>query len=218
MNIALLIFTDGRKECLKKTVASAEARLVGTIQSRIVINDSADRRYAAWLDATFPGYERVHHEQRRGFCGAVQSGWANVPSDTDYIVHLEDDFLFNEPVELAHVIAVLGAHPHLAQMALRRQALGREVAFGGFVEQFSESYTETSWNGFHWFEHQRFFTTNPCVYPRRILELGWPAPPECEGHFGFRLWPAGYKCAFWGKKSDAPKVHHIGTHRVGTGY
>jgi hypothetical protein len=218
MNVTLLLFTDGRRKLLLKTAASLDERLSGPVSTRLLINDSGDAAYGSFLDARFPHYQRVHHGKRLGFCGAVQSGWANLPKDTDYVVHLEDDFLFNEQISLTDVIEVLDAHPYLAQMALRRQALGHEVKFGGFVERFTDSYTDVAWRGFHWFEHQRFFTTNPSVYPVRITKLGWPSAPECEGHFAFRLWPAGYKCAFWGRKSDAPKVHHIGTHRAGTGY
>ena len=218
--VTLLVITDGRAVCLKETLISAGEKLIGRIDHQLMIDDSADGRYAAWLDSTFPNFQIIHHPERRGFCGAIQSAWANLPHTTNYIVHLEDDFTLNEPWYLGDVIDVLEANPHLAQMALRRQPVGHEVRFkGGFVEEFWDSYTDREWNGHHWFEHQRFFTTNVSIYPRRITDLGWPSAPHCEGHFGLdRLFPAGFRCAFWGRKADPPKIQHIGDSRVGTGY
>lgn len=217
--VTQLVITDGRKEYLQQTLDSAGKNIIGNITHRIMVDDSCNPEYAAWLDATYPEFTIAHSTTRLGFAGAIQKGWSMLPRNTEFCLHLEDDFTFNERWDQRDAINILDSHPDVAQIALRRQAVGHEVNFGGFVEQFPDSYTDMEWGGLHWFEHKRFFTTNPSLYPVRITELGWPDAPHSEGKFGIeRLFPAGYKTAFLGKKSDPPKVHHIGEIRNGTGY
>ncbi len=219
MNLKLLVFTDGRLECLQRTIASANENLIGKFSKKILINDSPDFAFQERIAQLYGlEFEIKNHGRRKGFCHAIQSGWSELSPDTDYVFHLEDDFTFNEPVLLPVLVEILEHHMNLCQIALKRQAWGHEVNFGGFMEQFPDSYENVTWAGLRWCEHKRFFTTNPSLYPMQITKYGWPEPPDCEGHFAFKLWPDGYKSAFWGHREDPPKVAHIGMERAGKGY
>jgi hypothetical protein len=73
--------------------------------------------------------------------------------------------------------------------------------------------------GNQWLEHRRCFTTNPCLYRRSLCAAGWPDELDSEGLMTQRLNgdPAN-RFGYWGPRDDSPWVHHIGSHRVGTGY
>lgn len=194
---ALLLISDGRGEYLKRTLASA-VLLLSPVNRFIHIDDSS-------------------HEL--GFAGAVQEGWRQaLATDADYVFHLEQDFTFRRYVDLAAMIRVIEAHPYLVQIALLRQPVNDdERAAGGVIEQYPDSYVTRHWHGLTWREHRRHVTTNPALWPRWVLERGWPDAPHSEGHFGISLFAddANLRAAYWG---DSVYCDHIGDERKGTGY
>lgn len=192
---ALLIISDGRDEYHEKSLISA-ADCLPEFEQTIHIED------------------RGH---RLGFAGAIQKGWSQVR--TDYVFHLEADFTFNRPVPVDDMISVLEARPYLVQMALLRQPWNeRERAAGGIVQMDPELYSPASWNGYRWLEHRRNVTTNPCVWPRRVIDRGWPQVKHSEGHFGIDLFASdpALRAAYWGAGEEW--VTHIGDVRSGRGY
>ncbi len=234
--IALLVMTDGRDGLLERTIASARENLLGNITERWIHDDGGGPLHSAYLDHQYPDYEQIcmnanFQTPRRGFGGAIDAAWRHLArySTADYVFHLEDDFTFNRPVDLDAMASVLSSRPMLAQMALRRQAWNdSERAAGGVIEQNPEAYQQyvcRDLGRLEWLEHDLFFTTNPCLYPRRGAGHGqwtvldpWPSGPESEGRYGIRLREAGYLFGFWGRREDAPWVHHIGDARAGHGY
>lgn len=247
--IALLIMTDGRDELLARTVRSFFDMTSGNLIEVWVMVDGGGGRQRTCrivreaidempLAKIPPQPVAIGNDLRNGFGGAIGYAWRALAdySNADYVFHLEDDFTFNRQVDLDAMAGVLAGYPHLAQMALRRQAWNEaERAAGGVIEQHPEDYTErgamvvtdTSLvTRVNWLEHARFFTTNPCLYRRRRpgghpdveMATPWPDGPNSEGRYGIRLREAGYRFGFWGKRSDAPWVHHIGETRAGNGY
>lgn len=245
--IALLVMTDGRREYLPRTLASLEEMVTGPISRRIIHDDSGDPTNWAWLAETWPEYAVLRTGGRHGFGGAIRSAWQylrGLDQDTEYVFHVEDDFLFHRPVDLAAMATVLAEQPHLVQMALRRQAWNPgERQAGGVVEQHPEQYRQISDPAGHtWLEHRLFFTTNPSLYRRSLCWLAWPDGPQSEGHFGLNLFtdqppllsgrsswaawrastgalpPHELQAAFWGARDSGAWVEHIGHHRVGSGY
>lgn len=194
---ALLLISDGRDEYLRQTMASA-LEMLPTFDDLIHVDDAA-------------------HEL--GFDGAVREGWARaLATDCTHIFWLEQDFTFRRYVDVAAMLKVLDAFPYLAQIALLRQPWNdAERRAGGVVEQHPDSYTRVEWEDLTWREHRRFFTTNPCLVPRWVLERGWPAGSESEGRFGCDLFASreDVRSAFWG---DCVWVDHIGAERQGVGY
>lgn len=157
-------------------------------------------------------------EHRLGFAGAVQYGWEQI--ETDWVFHLEGDFLFNQEPPIEEMVNLLIRRPYLAQVVLKRQAWNRdEKRAGGIVELHPNDFHEVTDGVSTWTEHRRFFSTNPSVYSSRLCRLGWPQESESEGKFTHRLLADPLlRFAFWGHKFQPPMVNHIGEHRAGHGY
>jgi hypothetical protein len=196
MTICLILIGDGRDEYRNRTTASA--------------------------DAVLPEFDQIVYVDDRshllGFAGAIDAAWGAVR--TDFVFHLEADFVFKAPVPLARMLSILQSQPQLAQIALKRQPWNAEErAAGGIVELHPDDFVERSDGGELWTEHRRFFTTNPSVYSSRLCRLGWPQEEHSEGKFTHRLLEDPHlRFAFFGGKFDAPLVEHIGAERVGHGY
>lgn len=222
MSIALVSITDGRGDCLDRTLASARTHLHGPITHRLMIDDSADPDYGDRIDRIYgASWDIVHHRRRYGFAGAIQSAWAQLqPRHEPWVFHLEDDFEFTRHVDLVEMAHALTDHPHLVQMALRRQAVSAvEAAAGGVVEMWPGAYTDVHHGTAHWLEHRLFFTTNPALYRRALTTAGWPTGAGSEHAFTQRLLANDtVRFGYWGRRTDKPWVHHLGDQRVGTGY
>lgn len=236
--ITLLVMTDGRGEYLKRTLTSAERNLRGDISRTVIHDDSGDQDYRCWLTEYFPDYRVVGNLNRQGYSGAVRNAWwyldhdAVDPRDTNrFTFHLEDDFVFNRPVDLDEIAEFLDDHWWLAQMGLRRGRWGREAA--GFVEDSPSAYEErreVAWKhtSLSWIEHRLYYTMTPHLYRSRLRSVGWPDGEGSEIHFKDKLLQSGLpwnvpsehvKFGFWGNTEDgANAVTHIGEERRGFGY
>lgn len=210
--VSLVVITDGRQACIEKTIDRFNEIIKFDFFEKLIINDSADKRYHNFLVNRFPEFTVISHETRRGLAGAVQSAWSSVSRESDYIFHLEDDFIFEKPVDISHMIFLLRKNPHLVQMALVRAPVNppeREV--GGFVFQHLADYYQKD----DFFEHGRLFTLNPCVYPMSTVDMGWPDHGG-ESEFTSKVHSINndYKFGFYGNIYDEPLVTHIGGRRT----
>jgi len=219
--VALVVFTDGRDDLLERSTASRRGHLTGRITTRVIHDDTGDPEHRARLQRTFPGYVVLGANYRRGFGGAVRAAWKYLRECTTepYIWHAEDDFTFTRHVYLDKLVSVLAANPQLAQLALRRQPWNpAEVEAGGVVELNPTAFEDRVTEEHHWLEHRSFFTTNPSLYPRALLELSWPDGDQSEGHFTRRCLEAGLTFGYWGSRESGEWVTHLGHERNGTGY
>lgn len=228
--IALLVMTDGRADLLHRAVESARANLIGDVSELWMHDDSGDAAYRAGLARRYPDFGQLADGGRRGFGGAIAHAWQQLAarSAADFVFHLEDDFVFRRPADLAAMTAVLHEWPTLAQLALRRQAWNvEERAAGGIVEQHPGDFAEVHAMGHAWLTHRRFFTTNPGLYRMSLVrQRPWPAGDHSEGRFGLGLLEHGtpeapgplVRFGFWGGLDSGEAVEHIGHSRVGTGY
>lgn len=198
MKIALLFITDGR-ECAPKAWSSLVANLpVRDFDYQVIRVSDSD------------------HEL--GFHGAIQAGWDRIPRDARYVFHQEDDFIHEKPIPLEAMIWLLEHHDDLAQVSLKRQAVNeRERKAGGIVEADPADFHERQDGGVTWTEQRRYFTTNPSLYRRNLVNAGWPQEPNSEGIFTHCLLDNGYRFAIYGAPLDPPRVNHVGT-RQGVGY
>ena len=224
--IALVVFTDGRREHLPWTVPSFDGYTTGPVSERYIVDDSGDPENHEWIRRVFPEFELVIHEsgERQGFGGAIRTGWDHLRrhSTASHIFHLEDDFTFNRPVDLLDLAAVLSQRPNVAQVALRRQPWNEHEALaGGIVEQHPDAYTDhEDGHGRAWLEHRQFFTTNPTLYRRSLIEENeWPEGRDSEGRFSIALLgDEDLRFAFYGRRDSGEWVQHNGNTRNGTGY
>lgn len=218
--IDVLVMTDGRRDCITETIASARDNLYGPIDAWWIHDDSGDPDYRDWLE-TFR-LPIIGGATRSGFGGAIRSAWRHLrTSDARFVFHLEDDFTFNRPVDLAAMADVLDANPHLVQLALRRQPWNAaEVAAGGFIEQHPDAYIDRTDGEHEWLEHTGFFTTNPSLYRRSLLDEGWPDGDQSEGRFALNMMQRhpGWRFGYWGGRNSGEAVTHIGNVRSGVGY
>lgn len=156
-----------------------------------------------------------------GMAGAFQASFDRaLAGGCDYLFHVEEDFVFTSPVRLLDLVTVLERNRYLAQICLLRQPWGQaEERAGGIIALDPPAYTQVEpldGSGFAWIEHERLFSMNPCLIPRRVLELGWPAGPLGVGNesgFTARTLAAGYRFAYWGRLGDGPRVIHRGSTR-----
>lgn len=223
--IDLLVITDGRREHLPSTLAYFDAFARGNIGERWIWDDSGDEANHEWLRSTFPQLRLIWHPAgRQGFGGAIRGAWESLAamSEASHIFHLEDDFMLMRDVNIDEMASVLDKQPHLAQIALRRQPWNdQERRAGGIVEQNPDAYVECRDEAGHvWLEHRLFFTTNPCLYRRELIEdHDWPIGHESEGRFSHQLMvDSSLRFAFWGSRHSGEWVLHRGRFRKGNGY
>ncbi len=166
--------------------------------------DSFDEMVDTPLDA-FTVDDSAH---QLGLAGAVRQAWEwALGKNADYLFHVEEDFTFNEPLNLERLRWILELHPELAQIVLKRQAAPTnpdELRCGGIIETDPDAYIDRV----NWLEHSKIFSLNPCLIPRKILELGWPDGNESD--FTATCLALGYRFAIYGKRDDPPRVHHHG--------
>jgi glycosyltransferase involved in cell wall biosynthesis len=225
----LLMMTDGRLSYFKQTLDSAVKSLKADNIYIVVNDDSSDpscRNFLkAYLDATGIDYVITPTlDSKSGFSGAINNAWnfiLDLPIQYEFVFHLEDDFLFNEDIEVSKMQKILELDENIQQVALRRQPWNsEEAAAGGIIEMHPDSYIDKSFEGIHWLEHRNFFTTNPCLYRRSLCETGWPLVQFSEGIFSKNLFDKNenFRVAYFGARDSGVLVTHIGFERSGHGY
>ncbi|WP_143220899.1 glycosyltransferase [Actinomadura sp. CNU-125] len=231
MPVPIICLTNGRPDCISKTIPSAIEHLTG-VGDMVIVDDSGDPTYGQWLEDEFIGGplngKILHLGKARGYWAAMQAVWSLARHWTAFygtttFFFLEDDFVFNQPVDLEELAGVLNDRPYLTQVALVRQPwFGNEVEHGGLIEALEaqgQDFTEVTDNGRTWIEHRACFTGNPSVIPARTYDHDWPSGDWSESRFGQELFrDPRTRGAYWGARSDPPRVEHIGHTRVGAGY
>lgn len=211
MNVALVLVGDGRTEYLERAVESLREQVDYPFVSRIMVDDSGDRAHRKYLKAAYPEFVHVHHTRRKGTVEAVRSGWRSaLLSGVEYVFHTEEDFTFNEPVQIDAMAALLEAHPNFAQVILKRDPYSwPEHEAGGFMELAPDKYHERTSELGVWCEHERLFSSNPSLIPRKVFSNRFCG----EAEFGKFCVRQGWCFAYWGAKADPPRVTHIGLER-----
>lgn len=201
MTLALLVVGNGRLDYLAQAIDSLDVEA----DHYLMIDDSGDASVARTLDREYPDFEIVHHGWNYGMAAAVKTGWSwALDKGADHILHWEEDFTQTAPLPIHEAITILDTQHDIAQMLFQRQPLTPvEIAAGSVVGAMNPTHLET------WAIQRHIFSLNPCVIPRRTLELGWPAGNEAE--MTRRVLDEGWSMGVW---LDGPLVHHIGEHRA----
>jgi hypothetical protein len=201
----------------------------GAWQSRCCFSRTADGvaspDYRAWLAETFPdALITAVAPDAAGYWRAMRVVWAIArDSGADAVWMHEDDFVLSDDVDVTCLKRVLAEQPHLTQMALLRQPWWpNEHEHGGLVpalEAQGQVFEERTDGKHRWIEHRACFTGNPSLIPRRTFEHDWLEGAWSESRFGRLLFtdPTA-RGAYWGRRSDPPRVEHIGHQRVGRDY
>jgi glycosyltransferase involved in cell wall biosynthesis len=215
--VTAVFITDGRIDLLENTLQSFHNNIQYPFFEKIIINDSLDEKVINSVNnlSSFYGIKVIQHEEKRGFAGAYDSAFKNISSESDYTFFCEDDFVFNEKINIGELIYILEYDRNIVQIALKRQAWSEEEkAAGGFMEQWIDQYHNKEAAGLNWCEHRLFYTTNPNLTSKFVIERGWQLLPKSESVFSQLLFMnPNYKSAYLGKKTDSPKVEHVGYNR-----
>jgi hypothetical protein len=207
-----------RSAYLRQSLASLNAQITGPIVQRVVYSDWAEHREELVEIAQEAGFY-VAGEGHHGYTGSMRRMWAYLQKRAkgDYIFATEDDFLYPEPVDLGPMIETLKDAPHLAQIALLRDAFYQdERETGGILGWPKPAFTKVGQNGTSRLEHKLFWTANPSIFRKSLTDRPWPVGHHSETLFGKQLIDAGLRFAFWGDHQELTR--HIGEVRAGTGY
>ena len=206
--ITCLIITDGRAEYLLRMLLSLDPDL---FDARVLIDDSGDPDYGEWLDRIFDDTETVvlHQHGRQGLVAAVNSAWTYLQeTDTDFVFHVEEDFVFPTTPPIKEMIALLEADPTLANIVLKRQAWNPvEMAAGGIIEANPHLYEDRE----NYLAHREVFSLNPCIYRAEIM--GYRMGEAGESDLTTLLVEAGWHFGIFGSRDDFPRCEHIGARR-----
>ena len=215
--VLVIYVTNGRAECLARAVPSFTEHLDGPVVRRVIVDDSGDADYQAWIRYQFPDHELITTSGKAGFDGVYRKVWGLVAwYGLPWAFVIEDDFTAERTIDLRAMQATMLADPNLVQMALRRQAwFPGEIDAGGVVELNPSGYTDTVTH----LEHREFVTTNPALWSRDfVVHHPWPAGRHSEARFTQQaLKDPAARAGYWGQRTDAPWVIHDGE-RQGTGY
>lgn len=212
------VFTAGRRGYLEQTLASADEQVSGPITRTVIFDDSGDPAFTDWLYTL--GHSVASWGANVGFTESMflARRWLTRHATEPYVFHLEEDFTFDEPVDLTDLVGVLDGNPHLDQVAFLRHAyFPRELRAGGIMEEHPEAYTIRSDDkGRKWAEHALFWTCNPSVYRMDLAHIDWPRRGKhTETAFGDQRIADGQRFAFWDAR---PIITHIGAEKVGHGW
>lgn len=221
-NISLIFITDGRTDLLEQTLNSFHNNISYPFIEKIIVNDNTDPNVERIVNnlSRIYGLTPIHHKEKRGFAGAYDTAFKSVSKDADYAMFWEDDFTLNGKVDIQDMIFILEYNRNLCQVILKRQAWNEEEKkAGGIIEQWPDLYEEKELAHISWCEQRLFFSTNPCLVPKWVIDKGWPLLPHSESVFGQQLFSnPNIKSCFLGRKFDKPIVNHCGITRNGLNY
>jgi hypothetical protein len=209
--VCVLFFTDGRDEYTSQMLESFTKNVKFEHYYSIMLCDNPTGRNSVFLEGIKKKYkinQLVLNDERLGIFGSVQKAWALIPDDCTYVWHQENDFLFNEPVNVKAFMEIL-ENRNINQVALLRQAwYENEVKAGGIFQANDRAYKNGVIKMYPVVLHREYFTHNPSLYRKDVIRM-------MKNYTEYTIMSKlpGY-CAFWGTKTDKPRVTHIGEQKI----
>ena len=134
-SVTVCVTSCGRLDLLAETLKTFQAFNPGG--KYLISEDSTDAAVIAAVSARHPDARVLSGAQRLGIMGSIDRLYSEVT--TSYVFHLEDDWVFDGPVDWATSIAFLTERPDVAQVCVRaideikpnHRARSDRQAFGG---------------------------------------------------------------------------------------
>lgn len=221
MSYCIIIFNDGRNDYLEKTLKSLQENVSFPEEPyKILYDDMPEGRDEEFLKAIKKKYKinkLILSPENLGINKSVQNAWAQLPKHIEYIYHQENDFTYNEPIDVMQMQKVLDMNHLIGQVALLRQPwYPDEIESGSLYIKNSVNYRPANIGGVDIVIQDVYFTHNPSLYRKKhAIKL--------ENHHEWILADTLKKqhrikyFAYLGGINDAPKVHHIGEIKKGVG-
>lgn len=153
-----------------------------------------------------------------GYSASWKRGWELVEDDVDYIYHQEEDFVYESKVNIKDLIRVFeNSNTPLNQITLKRQQWYSDNSDFIYKIENGQVGVEKEIVGGVWVVlHQYYFNSNPCLYPRWVLNEEYPHNPQESVIIDVlrRKYPNRY-CAIYGKRKDPFVIKHIGDYNQG---
>lgn len=204
----LIILSNRRDQYLSDTIDSIDEHVTG-FDRLTIVDDSGDIHWRS--SCAYLGDEIVPvADGPAGYTTAMRKVFE--VADGEHVALWEEDFRAIDTVDLAAMAELLDERPHLAEVvALRGPWFANERESGGVLEARPDDRFELV-DGL--IEHRAFWSTNPCVIPRRTLDREYPNVSWSEWHFGQEL--LADPAVRFGMVPGV-RVEHVGE-RTGHGY
>lgn len=222
MNITIIFFSTSRYEYLIPMMKSFHQNVdtSGCNIRKILVDDYPLRRNKEVVNLVSEVYnidQVIMHEENLGYSETWRRAWAEyIPKDTDFIFHMEEDFVFNERINIKNMCKIFDNDSRL----LYQISLKREVFFNNgndFIQNIQSGRTgiEETICDVSLVLHNELFNANPCIYPYWITQEKYDYNPQ-EGTIVYKLnQKHNGSCALYGSRHCTPQLTHIGEYNQG---
>jgi len=226
MKITVLFFSTNRLEFLIPTIKSFYKYVDfgdNEVYS-ILIDDYPKERNNEIFSSIKRNYKidkLILHEENMGYSKSWKEGWDNVPNDSDYIFHQEDDFIFNKKININELLDIFKVMDNkLYQIVLKRQVWFEKNDLIYKIEnniiESKEIEVNVNNKNHTLIINNHLFNSNPCIYPYFITKIKFDN--TIHEHTIIenikKIYPNMNGCIY-GKKKAPPIITHIGDYTQG---
>lgn len=220
-NICILFFTTSRYEYLIPTLESFHEKVDFENNNiyKILIDDYPLRRNKEILDKIVEKYninKLILNDENLGYSLTWGKMWNEIPEDIDYIWHQEDDFTFNENINVNNLISILENNKiQLFQIFLKRNIVFEANDYIRNIEN-NICGEEVSINNQKLILCNNYFNSNPGIYPYWVAKEEYDENPQESPIINYltQKYKLGYS-AMWGGRNDKNIINHIGEYTQG---
>ena len=220
-NICILFFTTSRYEYLIPTIESFHENISFQDNNvyKILIDDYPLRRNVDILNKIVKKYnidKLILNDKNMGYSATWKKMWKNIPKDTDYIWHQEDDFTFNKIIDVNDLISILeNKKIQLFQIYLKRNIVFETNDYIRDIEN-NNCGERVIIDNQELILCNNYFNANPGIYPYWItLEKYLENPQEYPIiNYLINKYKFGYS-AMLGGRNDINIINHIGEYTQG---
>ena len=224
MDYAWYILGNGRRGYIERTIASWLANLAKKPKHSYIFDDSGDPAHVKWLEDNY-GKDFVVVPISDGVAGqaiAIQKIFDTLRElDVDYFLGIEEDWMLFRPLDVDEIIDALCANPHIAQMRVPRTVWHSDYhrldldAGSLLIYHLNDDKAQLVAKRNHWYEtrgHFYFWSHNPSVFHRNVLDNKYPQTQSHEYDFGIQLLKREAKATvgFWAQNPYDAYITHIG--------
>ena len=218
-SVLVLVFSTNRYAYLSQTLAALRARVdfAGARVRVRVVDDWPAGRDAARARELYRAHgvdEVVEHETNLGLGATWREAWNAIARESfDWVLHLEDDAVFERPVQVMDVArAFAGCPAPLSQVFFKRQVCYESHDFIADIEAGRAGEDRPGPIGVT--DQRRYFVAMASLYPKLIVQTYVNSNASLDPHehtlrafFGEKL---GMWSGMWGARGDPPAVRHVG--------